>query len=185
MKKMKFLGFGLATALSASLISFSSGGVFAEENKDSVSKLWENAIHYNNEANLRAVVENGKVTAQGSTSISTVGTGSTYIYVSESSLSSIKGITPNAYPVSEVKAVGKTTSKVTLSSHGVTTTLMLNGNSLGTKQDTGLGKTTDTATVSHYPGSVPSGWEYRATSHHTLSTSTNTYMADTGDSIRF
>jgi len=56
MKKMKFLKFGFATALSTSLISFSSGGVFAEENKDSVSKLWGNAIHYSNEANLRAVV---------------------------------------------------------------------------------------------------------------------------------
>lgn len=183
---MKFLKFGLATALSVSLVSFSSGGVFAKENEENISELWEKSVNYSNEENLRAVVEDGKVTPQGSTTISTVGTGSIYIYVSESSASlGTKGITPQAYPVSEVKAVGKTTSKVTLSSHGVTTTLMLNGSSIGTQRDTGLGKTTDTATVYHYPGSVPSGWEYRATSHHTLSTSTNTFIADTGDSIRF
>ncbi|ADU94497.1 hypothetical protein [Geobacillus sp. Y412MC52] len=33
MKKMKFLKFGLATALSASLISFSSGGVLQKRIK--------------------------------------------------------------------------------------------------------------------------------------------------------
>ncbi|WP_027410774.1 hypothetical protein [Anoxybacteroides tepidamans] len=183
---MKSLRFGIGVILSTSLLYASSAEVFAKENKDDVSKLWEKAALYGNEVDLRAVVEDGKVTTQGSTTISTVGTGSTYIYASEASLTSgVKAITPQGYPVSEVKAVGKTTSKVTLSTHGVTTTLMLNGTSIGSNKDSGVGKSTDTATVYHYPNSVSSGWEYRATSHHTLSTSTNTFVADTGDSMKF
>jgi len=44
MKKMKFLKFGLATALSVSLVSFSSGGVFAKENEENISELWEKSV---------------------------------------------------------------------------------------------------------------------------------------------
>jgi len=81
--------------------------------------------------------------------------------------------------------VGKTKSTVVISTHGVTTTFMFNKTLIGTKKDTGLGKSTDTATVTTYPGNVQPGWDYRATSHHTETTATATYIVDTADRVAF
>lgn len=149
------------------------------------SVLWKEAKQLSNTTSLNPVSENGVIEPRGSKPIKKVGSGSTHISVSSKALTS-NSVNPNGIAVGTIKDTGKTKSKVVLSSHGVSTTLLLNGHSLGTKKDTGVAKQTDTATVSTRPaGGAQHGWEYRAHSHHTLSTSKHTYVADTGDSLKF
>lgn len=181
---------GLTSAMTLAMAVVPISSAFAAEGD---ADLWEKAgslpssIEFNSNNN-----ENG-VTTLGSIGFKQDGSGSTSITATDSTfaanLASIKkidgGVSTMGIPVSTVKGVGKTTSKVTLSSHGVTLTLMRNGTSQGTKKDTGMGKGTDTASVVVSPGSVPTGTEFRATSHHTLSTSTTTYIDDTADSLKF
>jgi len=167
----KVLKFGVSSLLGVTLLSSGLSIASAEESTDLDKKLWDSIPSYSSST----AIKDDEVHADGSGSLGTVGSGSTSFAVTESLVTAQGG-----YPVRQVKSTGKTTSKVITASHGVTTTLLLNGSSIGSKHASGIGKKTDTITVSHNPGSVKPGWQYRAKSHHTLTTANRTYVADTG-----
>lgn len=188
MKKIKVIGVASAMALAIAASPISS--VFAAESGNSDLELQDKAGTLPSSIGFTTNdSDSNSITPYGSIGFKTDGSGSTKITATDTlsvvGVETANEVTPFGIPVSKVQAVGKTTSKVLLSTHGVALTFMRNGSSLGTKQDSGAGKSTDTATLSVSPGSVPSGTEYRATSHHTLSTSSITYIEDTADSLKF
>lgn len=186
MKKFRFVKILVIPAI-VFFVSFMGWGLhsYAKDNSQSIKELWEKAAVLSNTADLKPVdINSGVIQPHNTKPFKKAGEGSTYIYVS-SGLTSSTTIQPYGYAISQIKAVGKTKSTVLISTHGVTTTFMLNGSLLGTKKDTGVGKTTDTATITIHPGNVQPGWDYRATSHHTETTATATYVVDTADRIVF
>lgn len=182
MKKLKAIG--VASAMTLALAGLPINNASAAENENSDSELWNKAetlpssLEFNDDSNVYGL------------SFGTDGSGSTKITAYDNTYfmnveQDTYEVTPAGIPISKVKAVGKTTSKVTLATYGVTLTFMRNGSSLGTDKDTGVGKGTATATVTTSPESVSSGTEFRATSHHTLSKAGKIYSDDTGDSLKF
>lgn len=175
MKNIKKIG--VASTLSLALAGLLVGNVSAAENENSDLELWNEIAELPSSIDFNAY-EDESATTFGGIKFKNDGSGSTSITATPSAFAA-------GYPVSKVQSVGKTTSKVVLATHGVTLTFMRNGSTINTKKDTGVGKGTSSATLSTNPGTVQPGTEYRAKSHHTLSTSKNTYSDDTGASYKF
>lgn len=184
MKKLKVIG--VASAMTLALAGLPINNASAAENENNDLELWNKAetlpssLEFNDDSNDDMYRISFGTDGSGSTKITAYD--NTYFMNVEQDTYEV---TPAGIPISKVKAVGETTSKVTLATYGVTLTFMRGGSSLGTDKDTGVGKGTATATVTTSPESVSSGTEFRATSHHTLSKAGKIYSDDTGDSLKF
>lgn len=172
-----FKKIGVASTLSLALVGLQVGNVSAVENENKDLELWNEIVELPSSVDFKDFGD-GNTTTLGSINFKDAGSGSTNITATPSTFA-------GGYPVSKVQAVGKTTSKVVLATHGVTLTFMKNGSIINTKKSTGVGKSTSSATLSTNPGTVRPGTEYRGKSHHTLSTSTKTYQDNTGASYKF
>ncbi|MCJ7843631.1 hypothetical protein MUB24_22730 [Lederbergia sp. NSJ-179] len=168
---------GIASTLSLALVGLSVGSVSAAENENRDLELWNEIAELPSSIDFKTY-DDGNVTTYDSIKFKNDGSGSTSITATPSTFAA-------GYPISKVQAVGKTTSKVILATHGVTLQFMRNGSIISTKKDNGVGKSTSSATLSTNPGTVQPGTEYRGKSHHTLSTSKNTYSDDTGAIYKF